>query len=138
MLQSSCAAALLKQNTQKKKPEECNSLIYVPLQVSVVLAVALPFLSLSFGYVPTKHELDTAAQIVQMHAEEFNGWEISSLIWAAARLGYRPADSVMHTLLQQVRVQATSSIQHSIAQHCDCSNHLRCVSNCKQRLQELC
>lgn len=71
-------------------------------KVSVVLAVALPFLSLSFGYVPTKHELDTAAQIVQMHAEEFNGWEISSLIWAAARLGYRPADSVMHTLLRQV------------------------------------
>ena len=80
-----------------------------------MLAVALPFLSLSFGYVPTKHELDTAAQIVQTHAGEFDGWEISSLIWAAARLGYRPADSVMHTLLKQVSMQTSSREYHSAA-----------------------
>ncbi len=72
------------------------------LQVAVVLALALPFLSLSFGYVPAKHELDVAAQLVQANANELDGWEISSLVWAAARLGYRPADHVMDTLLQQV------------------------------------
>jgi hypothetical protein len=72
------------------------------LQVAVVLALALPFLSLSFGYVPAKHELDVAAQLVQANADELDGWEIGSLVWAAARLGYRPADHVMETLLQQV------------------------------------
>lgn len=72
------------------------------LQVAVVLALALPFLSLSFGYIPAKHELDVAAQLVQANADELDGWEISSLVWAAARLGYRPADHVMGTLLQQV------------------------------------
>jgi len=60
------------------------------------------FLSLSFGYVPAKHELDVAAQLVQANADELDGWEISSLVWAAARLGYRPADHVMDALLQQV------------------------------------
>lgn len=72
-------------------------------KVAVVLALALPFLSLSFGYVPAKHELDVAAQLVQVNADELDGWEISSLLWAAARLGYRPADHVMDTLLQQVK-----------------------------------
>ena len=67
-----------------------------------MLALALPFLSLSFGYVPAKHELDVAAQLVQANTDELDGWEISSLVWAAARLGYRPADHVMDTLLQQV------------------------------------
>jgi len=67
-----------------------------------VLALALPFLSLSFGYVPAKHDLDAAAQMVQANADELDGWEMSSLLWAAARLGYRPADHVMDTLLQQV------------------------------------
>ncbi|DBA93452.1 TPA: hypothetical protein ACH3X2_003239 [Trebouxia sp. C0005] len=72
-------------------------------KVAVVLALALPFLSLSFGYIPAKHELDVAAQLVQANADELDGWEISSLVWAAARLGYRPADHVMGTLLQQVK-----------------------------------
>ena len=76
--------------------------LFLHLQVAVVLALALPFLSLSFGYVPAKHELDVAAQLVQVNADELDGWEISSLLWAAARLGYRPADHVMDTLLQQV------------------------------------
>ena len=76
--------------------------LFLHLQVAVVLALALPFLSLSFGYVPAKHELDVAAQLVQANADELDGWEISSLVWAAARLGYRPADHVMDTLLQQV------------------------------------
>ena len=71
-------------------------------QVSVVLALALPFLSLSFGYTPAKHDLDTAAEMVQATVEELSGWEISSLLWAAARLGYRPADHVTKALLQQV------------------------------------
>ena len=71
-------------------------------QVSVVLALALPFLSLAFGYVPAKHDLDTAADMVQANVADLNGWEISSLLWAAARLGYRPADHVMDALLQQV------------------------------------
>ena len=70
----------------------------------MVLALALPFLSLSFGYVPAKHELDTAAQLVQASADELDGWEISSLVWAAARLGYCPADDVMHALLHQVLI----------------------------------
>ena len=72
------------------------------VQVAVVLALALPFLSLSFGYIPAKHELDTAAQVVRANADELDGWEVSSLLWAAARLGYRPADNVMSPLLQQV------------------------------------
>ncbi len=76
--------------------------LFLHLQVAVVLALALPFLSLSFGYVPAKHELDVAAQLVQANADELDGWEISSLVWAAARLGYRPADHVMDALLQQV------------------------------------
>ena len=71
-------------------------------QVSVVLALALPFLSLAFGYIPAKQDLDTAADMVQANVEDLNGWEISSLLWAAARLGYRPADHVMQALLQQV------------------------------------
>lgn len=71
-------------------------------KVAVVLALALPFLSLAFGYVPAKHELDTAANMVQANVEDLNGWEISSLLWAAARLGYRPADHVMEALLRQV------------------------------------
>lgn len=73
------------------------------LQVSVVLALALPFLSLSFGYNPTKAELDQAAQLIKAHAEDFDGWEVSSLLWAAARLGYRPSQPVVDSLLQQVK-----------------------------------
>ena len=73
------------------------------LQVSVVLALALPFLSLSFGYNPTKTELDQAAQVIKAHAEDFDGWEVSSLLWAAARLGYRPSQPVVDSLLQQVK-----------------------------------
>lgn len=84
--------------------------LHVPLQVSVVLALALPFLSLSFGYVPAKHELDMAAQLVQANADKLQGWEISSLVWAAARLGYRPADSVMDALLQQVLLTTALAI----------------------------
>lgn len=68
----------------------------------MVLALALPFLSLAFGYIPAKQDLDTAADMVQANVEDLNGWEISSLLWAAARLGYRPADHVMEALLQQV------------------------------------
>lgn len=71
-------------------------------QVSVVLALALPFLSLSFGYIPAKHDLDKAAELVQANVQKLDGWEISSLLWAAARLGYRPADHVTEALLQQV------------------------------------
>lgn len=75
-----------------------------------MLALALPFLSLSFGYVPAKHELDMAAQLVQANADKLQGWEISSLVWAAARLGYRPADSVMDALLQQVLLTTALAI----------------------------
>lgn len=67
-----------------------------------MLALALPFLSLAFGYIPAKHDLDTAADMVQANVEDLNGWEISSLLWAAARLGYLPADYVMEALLRQV------------------------------------
>ena len=70
--------------------------------MSVVLALALPFLSLSFGYVPAKHDLDAAVELVRAHVQELNGWELSSLLWSAARLGYRPADHVTQALLQQV------------------------------------
>lgn len=73
--------------------------------MSVVLALALPFLSLSFGYNPTKAELDEAAQLVEASAEDFDGWEISSLLWAAARLGYRPSQHVVDSLLQQVHTR---------------------------------
>lgn len=78
-------------------------------QVSVVLALALPFLSLAFGYIPAKQDLDTAADLVQANVEDLNGWEISSLLWAAARLGYRPADHVMEALLHQVLLVHSNS-----------------------------
>ena len=81
---------------------QCTSQKQCNAQVSVVLALALPFLSLAFGYIPAKKDLDTAADMVQANVEDLNGWEISSLLWAAARLGYRPADHVMEALLQQV------------------------------------
>lgn len=68
----------------------------------MVLALALPFLSLAFGYLPDKQDLDTAADMVRANVEDLNGWEISSLLWAAARLGYRPAGHVVEALLQQV------------------------------------
>lgn len=68
----------------------------------MVLALALPFLSLAFGYLPDKQDLDTAADMVQANIEDLDGWEISSLLWAAARLGYRPAGHVVEALLQQV------------------------------------
>ena len=76
-------------------------------QVAVVLALALPFLSLSFGYNPSKAELDEAAQLIEAHAEDFDGWEICSLLWAAARLGYRPSPAVMDGLLHQVSAWST-------------------------------
>lgn len=67
-----------------------------------MLALALPFLSLSFGYNPSKAELDEAAELIEAHAESFTGWEVSSILWAAARLGYRPSPTVTDSLLQQV------------------------------------
>ena len=85
----------------------------------MVLALALPFLSLAFGYIPAKHDLDAAADIVQANVEDLNGWEISSLLWAAARLGYLPADHVMEALLRQVLL-AHSPVPHFTkrAPHC--------------------
>ncbi|KAL3138077.1 hypothetical protein ABBQ38_005308 [Trebouxia sp. C0009 RCD-2024] len=83
-------------------------------KVSVVLALALPFLSLAFGYIPAKHDLDTAADMVQANVEDLNGWEISSLLWAAARLGYLPADYVMEALLRQVS-HLLGEVQHGKA-----------------------
>lgn len=85
----------------------------------MVLALALPFLSLAFGYMPAKHDLDTAADMVQANVEDLNGWEISSLLWAAARLGYRPADHVMDALLRQVLLRHSPMPAFSkSASHC--------------------
>ena len=86
------------------------ALLPLNAQVSVVLALALPFLSLAFGYIPAKQDLDTAADMIQASVEDLNGWEISSLLWAAARLGYRPADHVTEALLQQVLLPCSLSV----------------------------
>ncbi|GAB4816837.1 hypothetical protein N2152v2_003883 [Parachlorella kessleri] len=64
-------------------------------RVAVVLAYALPSLSLSFGFVPTRDDLDAAAALVEPSLGSLRPWELAILLWGAARLGYHPGRSMM-------------------------------------------
>lgn len=50
----------------------------------------------SFGFVPSKPELDAAAALVQPAlAQQLRPWEVDILLWGAARLGYHPGPGIM-------------------------------------------
>lgn len=46
-------------------------------RVGVVLAFALPFLSLSFGYTPSQEDMDAAGQLMEPHLESLRPWEVA-------------------------------------------------------------
>jgi hypothetical protein len=65
------------------------------LQVAVVFAYALPSLSLSFGFVPAREDLDAAAALLEPSLKALRPWELAVLLWGAARLGYHPGGRAM-------------------------------------------
>lgn len=70
--------------------------------MAVVLAYSLPYLHLSFGFTPAAADMDAAAALVQPHLAQLRPWEVSVLLWGAARLGYRPAPTLLAQLQQRV------------------------------------
>ncbi|KAK9829839.1 hypothetical protein WJX72_008179 [[Myrmecia] bisecta] len=72
-------------------------------KVAVVLALGLPFLSLSFGFKPERASVDAAARLIQPHLDAYQPWELATLLWGSARLGYRPSDAALNLFRQEVR-----------------------------------
>ncbi|PSC76100.1 E3 ubiquitin-ligase ARI4 [Micractinium conductrix] len=71
-------------------------------RVAVVLAFALPLLSLSFGYAPPPGTLAAAAAAVEPCLDDLRPWEVAVLLWGAGRLGYTPAPSLLAALQARV------------------------------------
>lgn len=70
--------------------------------VAVVMAFALPFLSLSFGYTPSPADMEAAGRAVEPHLAALRPWEVAVLVWGAARLGFSPSPSLLGQLQRRV------------------------------------
>ncbi|KAL4419413.1 hypothetical protein ABPG77_003387 [Micractinium sp. CCAP 211/92] len=71
-------------------------------RVAVVMAFALPSLSLSFGYTPSRADMEAAGQAVEPHLAALRPWEVAVLVWGAARLGFSPGPSLLGQLQRRV------------------------------------
>ncbi|KAL4425499.1 hypothetical protein ABPG75_009515 [Micractinium tetrahymenae] len=70
--------------------------------VAVVMAFALPFLSLSFGYTPSAADMAAAGRAVEPHLAALRPWEVAVLVWGAARLGFSPGPALLAQLQRRV------------------------------------
>lgn len=55
-------------------------------RVAVVMAFALPFLSLSFGYTPSPADMEAAGRAVEPHLAALRPWEVAGGARARAPL----------------------------------------------------
>lgn len=70
-------------------------------RVAIVMAFALPFLSLSFGFTPSQADMEAAGAAVEPHVAQLRPWEVAVLMWGAARLGYAPGPRLLSQLQQR-------------------------------------
>eukprot|EP00884_Botryococcus_braunii_P020888 jgi/Botrbrau1/7483/Bobra.0095s0020.2 len=62
--------------------------------VGVVLAAALPYLTLSFGFFPSKGDMAAAEDVLCQQLSNLDGWELAAILWGATHLGYQPRNAL--------------------------------------------
>lgn len=63
-------------------------------QVGVILAAALPYLTLSFGFFPSRGDLTAAEDVLCQQLSSLEGWELAAVLWGATHLAYQPRNAL--------------------------------------------